>query len=472
MTIEQITLLGAVCVYMALMLAVGFWTAGKIKNTKDYIIAGGRMGWWLSVGTIFATWFGAETCMGSSQTAYDKGFLGVIADPFGAGLCLVLSGLFFVRFFHRMKIETIVDFFEQRYGRQVSWLLSLLYIPVYLGWVGGQLVAFGTILNALTGIEQMHATLIATAVVLVYTYAGGMWADAVTDFYQMIFIVLGLLVLFPILLADVGGFAAVRAKIPDEFFHFYPHDASPLTWLNYVQAWMMVGIGSLPAQDLFQRMMAPRTERIAQWGAILSGFLYAALGSLPVLLGILARAVLPEGSGEGVLISLAQKYLSLPLMALMIGALLSAIMSSADSALLAPAGIIGHNIVAYLKPDASGDLKLKWCKYSILIVGLLSLTLALYFQNIYALCMHAWGFLLVGVAAPMIAGVYWKRANTYGALAGAVCGTLAWILSALFLPEEYPANLLGFGVSCLSLVIVSLLTQRICQPTVIQLEPS
>ncbi len=460
MTSSQIWLIASVAFYMSFMLGIGFWTSKKIKDTKDYIIAGGKMGWWLSIGTIFATWFGAETCMGSSRTAFEKGVLGVIADPFGAGLCLILSGLFFAKIFHNMKAETIVDFFKQRYGEKVAAVFSVLYIPVYLGWVGGQLLAFGIILHSLTGLPVMPSVLISAAVVILYTYWGGMWADAVTDLYQMIFILIGLLVLFPILVKDLGGFSAVMAKIPESFFYFYPHTSSKLTWLNYIQAWMMVGIGSLPAQDLFQRMMAPKTASMAQKASILAGLMYMGIGIIPVLLGIFGRVAMPESSGESILIDLAQKYLSTPLMALMVGALLSAIMSSADSALLAPAGIIGHNIVSFFKPDASEALQLKWCHRSILIVGLLSLILALYFQNIYALCMHAWGILLVGVAAPMIAGVYWKKATTSGAVAGAVLGTLSWILCSIFLPHDYPAHLFGFVISGFVLVLVSLLTPK------------
>jgi len=464
MTETRVWLLGSVAVYMAVMLLIGWWASSKIKDTKDYIIAGSRMGWWLSIGTIFATWFGAETCMGSSRTAFEKGLLGVIADPFGAGLCLILAGIFFARFFHKLGIETIVDFFEQRYGRKVARGMSLLYIPVYLGWIGGQLLAFGIILNSLTGMPVMLAVVVSTAVVVIYTYTGGMWAVAVTDVVQMMFILVCLVVLLPILTMDLGGLAAIKAKVPAEFFHFTPHSSSSLDWLKYVEAWMIVGIGSLPAQDLLQRMMAPRSAVMARWSSIIAGCLYILIGLIPVLLGIFGRVALPEGKGDSILIDLSQKYLPLPLMALMVCALLSAIMSTADSALLAPAGIIGRNILPYLKPAASEDLKLKCCKWSIPLVAVLSLMLALYFKNIYELCLNSWGILLVGVAAPMIAGVYWKKASTAAAIASAVAGTGSWILFAVCLPDGSPNNLFGFLVSCVVLVVVSLASPHRVEP--------
>lgn len=458
MTSAQIWLIASVAMYMTFMLGVGFWTSRKIQNTRDYIVAGGKMGWWLSIGTLFATWFGAETCMGSSSTAFEKGFLGVIADPFGAGLCLILAGLLFAKAFHNLKAQTIIDFFEHRYGRKFAAALSVLYIPVYLGWVGGQLLAFGIILHSLTGLPVMPAVFLSTAIVVLYTYLGGMWADAVTDLYQMIFILLGLLLLFPLLVRDLGGFRAIVDRIPASYFYLYPREGGGLAWLNYLQAWMIVGIGSLPAQDLFQRMMAPRSGSMAQRAAILAGVMYIVIGVIPVILGIFGRVALPESTGESILIDLAQKYLSTPLMAIMVGALLSAIMSSADSALLAPAGIIGHNIVPYLRPGTSEEVQLKWCRGSILVVGVLSLVLALCFQNVYKLCTHAWGVLLVGGAAPMIAGLYWRRATTPGAVAGAACGVFSWIMLTLFAPEDFPTQLSGFAVSCAALVVVSLLS--------------
>lgn len=460
MTKSQVWIIGGVFTYMLFILFIGYWASRRIKSTKDYIVAGGRLGWMLSIGTIFATWFGAETCMGSSGTAFQKGILGVIADPFGAGLCLIISGIFFAKYFRSLNIETIADYFEMRYGRNAAWFLSLIYIPVYLGWIGAQLLAFGYILNSLTGLPLMPSVICATIVVLVYTYLGGMWADTMSDFIQMCIIIASLFILFPILVKDLGGLRYAYSHTPPEFFHLYPRGLSPIIWLGYIQAWMMVGFGSLPAQDLFARTMAAKSPHVSRWASIISGVMYVLIGLVPVLLGIFGRLALPNSSGESVLIELSLKYLSPPLIAVMIGALLAAIMSSADSALLAPSSIIGHNIVPMIKPDASDKLKLDWCKWSVPILGIFSLILALYFKNIYRLCQESWGVLLTGVVAPMILGVYWKRANTAGALAGAVTGVATWIVLKAFSPHDYPHNLIGFIASFITLVIVSLLTQK------------
>jgi len=455
----RILILIGVAGYIVLILGIGWRASRRIQNDKDFIIAGGRLGWALSIGTIFATWFGAETCMGSSGTAFQKGILGVIADPFGAGLCLILAGLFFAKKFKERNYETIIDFFEDRYGIRVAKIFSVVYLPVYLGWIGAQLLAFGFILNSLTGFPLLPSVLIATGVVLVYTFLGGMWADTMADFFQMFIILAGLLVLFPILVKDLGGFGAIRAKIPDSFFHFYPHDRSPASWLHYVQAWMMVGIGSLAAQDLFSRIMAAKNVTISRGSAIVSGLLYITIGLIPVLLGIFGRIAILESSGESILIELALKYLSPLLIALLVGALLGAIMSSADSAILAPSSIIGHNIVPLIKPDASEKLKLTACRMSVPFLGIISLVLALYFKSVYRLAQESWGILLVGIAAPMILGVYWKKTTASGALTGCACGVAAWIGMKVFYPDS-PGNLIGFFVSLAATALVSLAPKK------------
>ncbi|MCM8787350.1 MAG: sodium:solute symporter family protein [Candidatus Omnitrophica bacterium] len=457
---KQIYIILGVIFYMIVMLFIGYFASKKIKNTKDYIIAGGRLGWFLSIGTLFATWFGAETCMGSSATAYEKGILGVIADPFGAGLCLIISGLFFARYLRSLNIQTIIDYFQFRYSKKVAAFLSIIYIPVYLGWIGAQLLAFGYILNSLTGLPLINSIMISTIVVIVYTYAGGMWADTLTDLFQGLILICGLVILLPIFIKDIGGLNIAKAKISKEFFYFYPKSKSFLDWLNYIQAWIIVGLGSLPAQDLFARIMASKSPKIARWSSIIAGFLYVSVGLIPVFLGIFGRIVFNEIGEKNILIELSLRYLSPLFMALMVGALLSAIMSSADSALLAPASIIGHNIVPLILPKASERFKLNSCKLSVVFLCILSLVLAIYFKNIYQLCLEAWGILLVGVVAPLIAGVYWKKANSFGATGAAIGGVLFWIILKTFSPSNYPHNLLGFLASAIFLITFSLLSQK------------
>ncbi|OGW74868.1 MAG: hypothetical protein A2Z72_02395 [Omnitrophica bacterium RBG_13_46_9] len=194
-----------VSIYMLGMLAVGYWSSKRIKNLADFLVAGRRLPFYLALATLFATWFGAGSCMGASGTAYSRGFLGVISDPFAAGVSLILAGFFYVGFLRRLKLLTVTDIFGKYYSRNSEIFASILMIPVYIGWLGSQMVALGYIMYILTGIDPTLGIILGGIIVLVYTFAGGMWAVTITDFIQVTILVLGLFIIFPVVLNKVGG---------------------------------------------------------------------------------------------------------------------------------------------------------------------------------------------------------------------------------------------------------------------------
>lgn len=328
--------IGGVSAYILMMLVIGWLSSKNIKDATDYIVAGRRLPLGLATAALFATWFGGGTSMGAAGESYWNGFLGTIADPFGAGLCLLLAGLFYVRTMRRMKLLTIADFFAIKYGKTSELLVALITLPAFIGWVGAEMVALGLIVHSVTGLTPTAGIIISAIVVLIYTYQGGMWADTLTDFAQMIILVAGLVIMFPIVINHVGGFSAIKAQIPDEMFYFFPRNTGFSGWMFYLQAWIIVGLGSIPGQDVMQRALSSKDENTAQWASYLSGLGYMLLGIIPVTLGIVGRLVFPElANSELVLVELAMKFLPNFVVALFVGALLSAIMSSTDSAIRA-----------------------------------------------------------------------------------------------------------------------------------------
>lgn len=460
MTKIQIWIACGVGFYMLVMLFIGWFASRKIKDTSDFILAGRRLPWWMTAASLFATWFGAETCMGASGMAYEKGFLGVIVDPFGAALCLLLYGLFFVKPLRELQIKTLPDFYEKRFGKPMAWTACAISIPVYIGWVGAQLMAFGIILESLTGIPRMPAILIGSGVVITYTYLGGMLADAIADFWQTIVIVIGFVILFFVVYQDIGGFTGVKNNIPENFFHLYPRKASGLEWLNYLQAWTLLGLGSLAGQDLIQRSGSTKTNRGAALSSCVAGLMYLTIGLIPVLLGIFGRVVLKEYKGESILIDLAVQYLNPVFVAVLIGALLAAIMSTADSAILAPASIIGNNVIGYFRKNVDDQTKFTWCRRCVPIIGVISLAIALYAERIYTMVQEVWALGFVSLTAPLIAGIYWKRATPQSAFLSALAGCASWLGFTWAWPTNYPSRLLGFLVSCVVLVLVSSIPQK------------
>ena len=345
MSTETIIFIG-VGFYIVLMIAIGIYASGKTHTVTEFIVAGRGLPVWLCSTTIVATWFGGGTMMGVSGSAYDNGMLGVIADPLGAALALFLIGFFFARLFRRLRILTVADFMAQRYGQVAAMAITPTTIFSNVAWVGAMLVAFGLIFETLTGTPLMVGIIGGALVIFVYTAVGGLWAVALTDFLQMTIIVIGLVVLLVVVLLDVGGWSAIGPQLSADTFRLLPGENTGEQWLNYLRAWTIIGLVDISAQTLMQRAMAAKSERTAQNSFYLGGLGYLVFGMIPVTLGIIASVSMPDlADSESVIPSLAIEHLHPVAVAIFVGALLAAIMSSADSALLGCASVIANNVL-------------------------------------------------------------------------------------------------------------------------------
>ncbi|HVJ12934.1 MAG TPA: sodium:solute symporter, partial [Burkholderiales bacterium] len=183
-------LIGSVVLYLLLTIGIGLWAAGRVHNSKDYVVAGRSLPLYMSAATVFATWFGAETVLSVSATYAKDGLGGIIADPFGASFCLLFVALFFARAFYRMDLLTIGDFYKKRYGKTVEVITSVAITASYLGWTSAQLTALGLVFSVLSGgtIDLTTGILIGAGIVVFYTIFGGMWSVAITDLFQSVVI--------------------------------------------------------------------------------------------------------------------------------------------------------------------------------------------------------------------------------------------------------------------------------------------
>lgn len=449
---DSILLIGLLT-YVGLTLAVGVYASTRVKGSSDFLVAGRRLGLVLSTGTLAATWFGGGIVVGASSEAYKKGFLGVIADPFGAALCLIVAGLFYARTMRRMGLTTIASFFEVRFGKHARVIAALCTIPTYIGWVASLLVAFGRVVQVVAGVDPTLGIWIGAAIVLAYTTAGGMWAVTLTDFIQVSVLVVGLLVLAPLIISDAGGWSAIRAQVPDSAFYLYPHGGDGAAWFSYFRDWLVIGLGNLAGQDLIQRTLSSRNENIAQSSAYLSALLYLTVGLIPVFLGIVGRIVLPGlENPDLVMMTLGTTYLPPLAQAIFLGALISALLSSADSALLAPASVIGWDLLKWMKPDADEAAVLRVSRTAVPVLGLISLYLAFATNSIYGLMVDSWSILLATMFVPLTAGIWWKRANTAGCLASMLAGFASWMLFLETFPD-LPADLMAVPVGAIALVV-------------------
>jgi len=458
MSTSEIIIIGSI-VYVGIIFSIGFYASRNVKNSSDFIVAGRRLPLFICVFTVFATWFGSGTLIGAAGAAYKKGFLGVLSNPIGSAICLFLAGLFYVRILRRMKLLTLPDLFRRRFGKWAEVLCGICIIPAYIGWVASIFVAFGFVLHTVTGMDTNLAILLSAAVTLIYTFAGGMWAVSLTDFLQALVIIVGLLILFPLVINDVGGFAGLQNQVPESHFSLLPEN-NLKDWLWYIQALLVIGIGNIASQDLMQRAFSSRDEKVAQWSMYITTFLYISIAMIPVMLGIAGSVIMPNiADPEFILPKLGMKYLHPVGMALFVGALFSALMSSADGGILAPASIFSQNILKKFKKNLTEKQILWSIRWAILAVSILSLITALYFQNVYKLMVKSFSILFVGLVIPMTAALYWKKTNNPAAISSILAGVGSWIFFEL-VQSTYPADLIAAGTGLITLIVVTLVTEK------------
>lgn len=439
-----------IVLYLLITLLIGWYSSRFVKNSQDFVLAGRKMPAFVVASGLFATWFGSETIMGASAEFYKKGLLGVIEDPFGSALCLLLLGLFFTRPLYRLNLYTFSDYFRYRFDKRVELVSALFMIPSYFSWVAAQLVAMAIILKAVAGIPFTAGILLCAGIVLFYTYIGGMWSISITDTIQTVLIILGLLFLAVQLYMQAGGWNTINASVPDGFFRMTPRENTPNSWLTYFAAWITIGWGSVPQQDVFQRILSAKSEKEAVLGSFLSAGMYLTIAMLPLLI-VLSGAVLhPEFLKDDMQMfipNLVLKTSSLFVQILFFGALLSAILSTCSAAVLAPSTVVAENLFKSYFGDRINDAALlKIMRYATIVITIIAILLSFYKTNIYELVGESSQVSLVALFVPLVGGLYWKKSNSAGAILSMVLGTIVWVL-CLYANTELPPMLYGLSAS-------------------------
>ncbi|NVJ60095.1 MAG: sodium:solute symporter family protein [Gammaproteobacteria bacterium] len=468
-------LIGFVALYLLLSIALGVFAATKVSTSKDYVTAGRSLPMVVVVAMVFATWFGAETVLGIPGTFVDENLGGLISDPFGAAFCLIFFGLFFARPLYKRNLLTIGDFYRDRFGRNVEIAIGLAIAISYLGWVSAQITALGLVLNVLTGnLISMNAGIaIGAAIILIYTLFGGMWSVAITTFVQMIVIVLGLLWISSMVSDMTGGVAPVieHAQAAGKF-EFWP-DWDLAAIVTFIAGFLTMGLGSIPQQDVFQRANAAKNEKIAVWGTVLGGVAYFAFAAIPLYLAYSAFIIAPEMSAQLmetdaqlVLPNLILNHLPVYAQIIFFGALLSVIMSTASGTLLAPAVTLSENVIRPLMAHRFKDEQFLWLmRGTVALFAILVTVYALWSQvqqtTIHQMVESAYKVTLVMAMVPLVAGIYWKRANNQGATWSIIFGLVVWLPLEFIIPEfPLPPHFMGFIAAIVGMIAGSLIGHK------------
>ncbi len=417
-------LLLALLGYLAVQFAIGAWVAPRIHTEDDYFVGGRRLGYPLTIFSIFATWFGAESCIASAGRAYREGFSLTTAEPFAYGLTLVAMGLFFAVPLWRRKLTTLADLFRDRYGVGVERLAAVMLIPSGILWAAAQLRGFGHVLTTVSDLPLDTAILTAAAFCIGYTMLGGLLADAITDLVQGVMILIGLGMLVVVVIAQLGGPAGAIASIDRSRIGLVGADVTP-TAMGMLEEWLIPIAGSLVAVELVSRVIAARSPQVARNGALIAGGLYMAVGILPLFLGLAAGALVPQlADAEQFLPALALETLPSAAYVIFAGALLSAILSTVDTILLTGSGLATHNLIAPVLRITDERSRLRLARAGVVVLGVVASGLALRATDVAALVEEASSFgsagALVVVSFALFTRVGGPRAATAAMLGGLV----------------------------------------------------
>jgi len=428
------TILG-IGAYIAAQIGIGVYVSRLIKTESDYLLAGRKLGPSLGAFTIFATWFGAETCIGSAGAIYDRGLSGGHADPFGFGLCILLMALVYARPLWRRGLTTLADLYRDRYGVMAERVAVFVMLPSSVLWAGAQIRAFGQIIAQASGVDVTLTITIAAVIVVVYTVFGGLLATAYTDLLQGAVLIGGLFLLLGFLLHAEG--VQVLGGIPAERMNLFP--ASAGGWMDQLEAWAIPVCGSVVAAELVGRVLSTRSEHVAQRAAFSASGLYLVVGLVPVVIGLTGAQLLPNlTDSEQILPMMAQTYLPAALYIVFTGALVSAILSTVDTSLLVAGSLLSHNVVVPIARVTSEKAKIAFARGGVVLFGGIAYVLALSSEGVYDLVLEASAFGSAGLFVCATCALFTKLGSSRTAVLTLLMGIVSWVLFAYVLALPYP----------------------------------
>ena len=420
--------------YLLIILGISIYAGRFIKDKADYIVAGRRLPLWMAFGTLLATWFGAATMLGAAEAARTEGLSGTLLDPFAVGVALIVAGLFFAKPLWEMQLLTVGDFYARVYGRRAEVVASCVLIPGYAGWIGSQFVAIGKLQETFLGLSPQGGIVLGAGLILVFTLFGGMWSVTLTDTLQLAVLIVGVVILAGSVFADLGngsvanGLHRMFTETDPAYLSFMP-EVTGVAVLG-LMATLGSGIfGCIPGQDLLQRVFASKDSFTAKRACLLAGVLYILFGLLPVGMGLASR-LMDSANGDGAIIAiLAKQFLSPVMTIVFVVSLMSMLISTATSAVLAPATILGHNLLNKLAAFQAKDLLAERIAVTIMVIG--GVCFAFSGETILGLLEMALSIIFVGLFIPLVMGLYGKPKGELPGLLSMAMGATVWLAREL-----------------------------------------
>ena len=428
-----------IALYVLTMLIKGVWVSRNIKTQDDYFLGGRTLGPYLATFSIFATWFGAETCIGTAGAVYNGGLSAIHADPLGYTLCLVVMGLFFAKVLWRKGITTIPDLFRNRFSANTEKLAAILLIPGSIIWAGAQVRALGQIVHANTSVGADIAVTGAAVVVIAYTMLGGLLADAYNDLVQGIAVIIGIFLMLFGVMGDLGGIGPTLSAIDVNKLNFFGGENAELSFLGHLELWMVPILGSIMAQELVSRVVASRSEKVAFNSTMRAASIYLMVGCVPVLIGLIGPHYLPNlNDPETLMPLLARTHLHYVVYIIFMGALVSAILSTVDTTLLAASALASHNLIYPSFPKMSEKAKVLTARLGTLAAGVIAYIIAYSSESITGLVETASSLGGPSVFIITVIALWIKKGNSKNAIFAIVMSMITWVVTNFVVELEYP----------------------------------
>jgi SSS family transporter len=445
--------------YLLVTIGIGFWASRRIKTSGDFTLAGKSLSAPLVAVTLFATWFGSGSIMGNPGYFIRDGFSAYFTLVLTTAICLVIVAFFFARKLYSLNIVTVNDFFRIRYNKAIETTTSVIMVFSYPHWIAAQFVALAYLFQSLMGIPIHYGILIGAAIVVFYTYIGGMWAVAYTDMVQSIMILIGLIILLIEILDQTGGISPIFENQPKDFFSFYPKGGDLEDWSKYIALFLAFTAGAIPVQEIYQRVFSAKNIASARNGLLLGGLLLVVVTTVPLIIGLggvyLNPDLIKDGDYQNVIPALVNSMVGLPVQIIFYGAIISAILSTCSGAMLAPASVIGENLIKPYAAQISDKRLLLYTRLSVVVVALISCYFAYGDSDIVSLIEASLALILACLFAPFTFGMFWKKASVGGTWCSMLIGGITWF-SCFLLDTVIDATIYGFVVSCISMVLGSL----------------
>ena len=428
-----------ILLFLFTTLAIGMWAAKQVKgDSENYLIAGRGMALPLAAATLMAQSVDSNATLGNIDLVTIGGFWAGASLPIGLSLCLFLTALFFAKPMNRMGLITLSDFYRVKYNRTTEVVASLLMVLSFSFLLAGNLVAGGYLFQAFLGTSYTGGVILLAIVVFIYTASGGLFAVAYTDAIQVAIALIGSLALFVFIAAnfgleintDVGPFAL--AQLSD------PAAGAAINWATL----LALGLGDIVAIDFMARIFAAKNPETAQRACLIGGAGTLIVGVPFSLIALSAPQILAEAEivQDGPVLYALLNGVVPPIVALLvIIAILSASLSTADGAILGTSSVIAHNIIGIRHDEynGAGNRLLLLTRAMAFVITFFGVIFALKVPQTGVLLLLAFDLGFAGLVVPLAGGLYWSKSTWQGALSCIILGSLTRLVLFVLMPTSF-----------------------------------